>query len=266
MRRRAGPRRRRRELGRPRRRWPSSGAGSASRHSPASPAWSAPRPIQNVGAYGQEVSQTVGLGAGLGPHAPRRPHLRQRRLRVRLPHLALQGRPGPARRPRRHLPAPARRPRHARCSTPSWPAPSASSSARGAPLAEVREAVLALRRSKGMVLDPADHDTWSAGSFFTNPVVDAARRARRTRPRWPQPDGSGEDQRGLADRARRLRARGTAPAGSALSDQAHPRAHQPRRRRPPSELLALAREVRDGVEPAYGIRLVTEPVLVGCAL
>lgn len=47
------------------------------------------------------------------------------------------------------------------------------------PVAEVREAVLDLRRGKGMVLDPDDHDTWSAGSFFTNPVVvgDAARDA-----------------------------------------------------------------------------------------
>ena len=43
-----------------------------------------------------------------------------------------------------------------------------------APLADVREAVLALRRAKGMVLDPDDPDTVSAGSFFTNPVLDAA--------------------------------------------------------------------------------------------
>ena len=42
------------------------------------------------------------------------------------------------------------------------------------PVAEVREEVLKLRRGKGMVLDPSDHDTWSAGSFFTNPVVDSA--------------------------------------------------------------------------------------------
>ena len=42
---------------------------------------------------------------------------------------------------------------------------------------EVREAVLALRRSKGMVLDAADHDTWSAGSFFTHPILPAAERA-----------------------------------------------------------------------------------------
>ena len=47
-----------------------------------------------------------------------------------------------------------------------------------APLADVREAVLALRRGKGMVLDPGDPDTASAGSFFTNPVLDATRSRR----------------------------------------------------------------------------------------
>ena len=58
------------------------------------------------------------------------------------------------------------------------------------PLADVRAAVLALRRGKGMVLDAADHDTWSAGSFFTNPVLDAAAaRLPDGAPRWPQPDG-----------------------------------------------------------------------------
>ncbi|MBK0422274.1 UDP-N-acetylmuramate dehydrogenase [Leucobacter sp. CSA2] len=49
-----------------------------------------------------------------------------------------------------------------------------------APLREVRNAVLKLRASKGMVLDPADHDTWSAGSFFTNPIV--SERFARTLP------------------------------------------------------------------------------------
>ena len=43
-----------------------------------------------------------------------------------------------------------------------------------------------------MVLDPADHDTWSAGSFFTNPVLTPEQAAAlpATRPRWPQPDGT----------------------------------------------------------------------------
>ena len=53
----------------------------------------------------------------------------------------------------------------------------------------VREAVLTLRGRKGMVLDPADHDTWSAGSFFTNPVV-PAEAVPDGAPTWPQPDGT----------------------------------------------------------------------------
>ena len=61
-----------------------------------------------------------------------------------------------------------------------------------APMAEVRDAVLGLRRGKGMVLDAADHDTWSAGSFFTNPVLDAeaSRRLPAEAPRWQQPHGT----------------------------------------------------------------------------
>ncbi|MDQ1626190.1 MAG: UDP-N-acetylmuramate dehydrogenase, partial [Actinomycetota bacterium] len=60
-----------------------------------------------------------------------------------------------------------------------------------APVLDVREAVLALRRRKGMVLDPQDHDTWSAGSFFTNPVLtaEAAAALPAAAPRWPAPDG-----------------------------------------------------------------------------
>ena len=68
-------------------------------------------PIQNVGAYGQEVSQTIATRAGLGPQAPRGPYLRRRRLRLRLPHQPVQAGPRPPRRPRRHLPA---APRHLR--------------------------------------------------------------------------------------------------------------------------------------------------------
>jgi UDP-N-acetylmuramate dehydrogenase len=57
-----------------------------------------------------------------------------------------------------------------------------------APLADVREAVLDLRRGKGMVLDPADPDSRSAGSFFTNPIV-PAQRAVEGCPNWPAGDG-----------------------------------------------------------------------------
>ena len=79
---------------------------------------------------------------------------------------------------------------------------------------------------------PDDHDTWSAGSFFTNPVVDADGRPRR-RARLAQPRRHRQDQRRLADRARRLR-QGLRPGprrrpGRPLH-QAHAGAHQPRRR------------------------------------
>jgi len=62
-------------------------------------------------------------------------------------------------------------------------------------IADVRESVLALRASKGMVLDPADADSVSAGSFFTNPIVGehAARTLPATAPRWyVEPDAPDE--------------------------------------------------------------------------
>jgi UDP-N-acetylmuramate dehydrogenase len=57
-----------------------------------------------------------------------------------------------------------------------------------APLADVREAVIGLRRGKGMVLDPSDPDSRSAGSFFTNPIVPADRAVDGC-PSWPAGDG-----------------------------------------------------------------------------
>jgi UDP-N-acetylmuramate dehydrogenase len=114
-----------------------------------------------------------------------------------------------------------------------------------------------------MVLDEEDHDTWSAGSFFTNPVLDAAR-IPHDAPAWPQADGSVKTSaawliehagfgKGYGDGAARLSTKHTLALtnrGSATT----------------ADLLALAREIRDGVETRFGIRLVNEPVLVGCAL
>ena len=93
----------------------------------------------------------------------------------------------------------------------------------------VREAVLALRTRKGMVLDPTDHDTWSAGSFFTNPVVPADRGARRGAglAAARRPRRLGEDQRRLADRARRVR-QGLRERSGVAVHQAHAGADQPR--------------------------------------
>jgi UDP-N-acetylmuramate dehydrogenase len=132
-----------------------------------------------------------------------------------------------------------------------------------APLAEVRAAVLALRGGKGMVLDPDDHDTWSAGSFFTNPVVDPAA-VPEGAPAWPQPDGRVKTSAAwLIDHAGFAKGHGNDRAG--LSTK-HTLALTNRGPATTEDLLALAREVRDGVERAYGIRLVNEPVLVGCEL
>jgi UDP-N-acetylmuramate dehydrogenase len=132
-----------------------------------------------------------------------------------------------------------------------------------APLAQVREAVLALRGGKGMVLDAADHDTWSAGSFFTNPVVDAGVLPDEA-PAWPQPDGRVKTSAAwLIERAGFGKGYGT---GRVRLSSKHTLALTNRGGATTSELIALAREVRDGVEAAYGIRLVNEPVLVGCEL
>ena len=133
------------------------------------------------------------------------------------------------------------------------------------PLDQVVEAVLELRRGKGMVLDPADPDTRSAGSFFTNPVLGRRGGGPGARapghPRWDMPDGMVKIPAAwLIEQAGTPRA--TKGAGPHL-DQAHAGSHQPHRRAAAADLLALAREVRDGVQEKFGVWLVNEPVLVG---
>jgi UDP-N-acetylmuramate dehydrogenase len=136
-----------------------------------------------------------------------------------------------------------------------------------APSRDVREAVLDLRRSKGMVLDPEDHDTWSAGSFFTNPVLDPAD-VPEGAPRWEQPDG-----RAKTSAAWLIEHAGFGKGYGLDRDRArvglstkHTLALTNRGGATTAELLALAAEVRDGVRDRFGVVLVNEPVLVGCAL
>jgi UDP-N-acetylmuramate dehydrogenase len=134
------------------------------------------------------------------------------------------------------------------------------------PAAEVREAVLDLRRSKGMVLDADDHDTWSVGSFFTNPILpaDEAATLPADAPRFPQADGSVKTSAAwLIEKAGFSRGHGS---GRVSLSTKHTLALTNRGGATTSELLALAREVRDGVSAAFGITLVPEPVLVGCSL
>jgi UDP-N-acetylmuramate dehydrogenase len=135
-----------------------------------------------------------------------------------------------------------------------------------APAARVREAVLDLRRGKGMVLDADDHDTWSVGSFFTNPILpaDEAESLPADAPRFVQPDGSVKTSAAwLIEKAGFTRGHGS---GRVSLSTKHTLALTNRGGATTAELLALAREVRDGVRSAFGITLVPEPVLVGCDL
>ena len=132
--------------------------------------------------------------------------------------------------------------------------------------AEVRQAVLALRSAKGMVLVEDDHDTWSAGSFFTNPILSQAKALAlpADAPRFSQADGMVKtsaawliEQAGFGKGYGRGAARLSAKHTLALTNRGSASA---------AELLSLAREIRAGVQAKFGIELVPEPVLVGCEL
>lgn len=135
-----------------------------------------------------------------------------------------------------------------------------------APANEVREAVLSLRRRKGMVLDPADHDTWSAGSFFTNPILDSASSDTLPAhaPRWPAGDGRVKTSAAWLIENAGVR-KGFAIGRAAVSGK-HTLALTNRGGATAKEVLALAAYVRDRVRDVFGVTLVNEPVLVGCSL
>jgi UDP-N-acetylmuramate dehydrogenase len=146
------------------------------------------------------------------------------------------------------------------------------------PLPEAREAVLAQRRRRGMVLDAGDHDTWSCGSFFTNPVLGpgdfAALESRvasllgadvAAPPRFPATDGGVKTSAAwLIEKAGFAKGFGL-PGPAALSTK-HTLAVTNRGAATASDVAALAREVRDGVRDTFGVTLENEPVLVGHAL
>ena len=132
-----------------------------------------------------------------------------------------------------------------------------------APTADVREAVLGLRRGKAMVLDPADHDTWSTGSFFTNPILTASE-VPDGAPSWGQPDGRVKTSAAwLIEHAGFTKGFGT---DRVRVSSRHTLALTNRGDATTAELLELARTIRDGVQERFGVTLVNEPVLVGCEL
>ena len=135
-----------------------------------------------------------------------------------------------------------------------------------APASEVRQAVLALRTTKGMVLVQDDHDTWSAGSFFTNPMISfaKARTLPPDAPRFNQSDGMIKTSAAwLIERAGFGKGFGD---GSARLSSKHTLALTNRGGATAADLLSLARQIRAGVQAKFGIELVPEPVLVGCEL
>jgi len=144
------------------------------------------------------------------------------------------------------------------------------------PVADARAAVLDLRRGKGMVLDDRDPDSRSAGSFFTNPIVPASRfDALRDRlgpavriPHWP----AGMDEVKLSaawlieqagfSRGYRL---ADDPAGARISTK-HTLALTNPGGATTASLIRLARTIRDGVLAEFGVALANEPTLVGVTL
>jgi UDP-N-acetylmuramate dehydrogenase len=255
-------------------------------------------PIQNVGAYGQEVSERIisvraydrergavtelaGADCGFG--------YRTSAFKRSLQEAAAGGRPACG------LPTPVTgryvvlgvrfRLAADRMSTPVRYAELARALgiAEGgqAPLADVRAAVLGLRRGKGMVLDPDDPDTRSVGSFFLNPVLDTESFAALERtahavmgpgthvPRYPAGDGLVKlsaawliEQAGFR-KGYPGRRPGAGVNGARISAK-HTLALVNPGEATAASLLALAREVREGVRAAFGVELASEPVLV-CA-
>ncbi len=143
-------------------------------------------------------------------------------------------------------------------------------------LSEVRQAVLALRRSKGMVIDAADPESVSAGSFFVNPILSPERFAALERsvaeqlgpdvrpPGWPEPDGRIKTSAAwLIERAGFHRGYGDGRVGVSHK---HTLALVNRGGGTTAELIALAREIRDGVGARFGVDLRPEPTLVGVQL
>ncbi|MEV6959042.1 UDP-N-acetylmuramate dehydrogenase [Streptomyces sp. NPDC051207] len=233
-------------------------------------------PIQNVGAYGQEVSSTIteviaydrrtGETVTLGNEECDFSYRHSRFkadperyvvLRVRFALEDADGLSGPI--------------RYAETARALGVEPGGR-----VPLAAARETVLKLRAGKGMVLDPEDHDTWSAGSFFTNPILTAEQFAAfhaRVKERLgadaeppAYPAGEGRTKTSAAwliDKAGFTKGYGSGPARISTK---HTLALTNRGGATTEDLLALARDVVAGVREAFGITLVNEPVMVGVSL
>lgn len=222
-------------------------------------------PIQNVGAYGQEVAETI-TAVGAYDRAERKlVRLSAADCRFTYRHSMLKGTDRFVVLDVTFALTPERLSRPIRYA--ELAAALGTDIGARVPLAQARETVLGLRRRKGMVIDPADPDTVSVGSFFTNPVLSPAGfdvlvdRAGTTPPHWPQPGGQVKTSAAwLIERAGFGRGYRDGQVGISTK---HTLALTNRGGATTAQLLALAGEIRAGVRTAFGVELALEPVLVG---
>ena len=224
-------------------------------------------PIQNVGAYGQEVSQSlVGVRVldtttaevlTLDNSECRFSYRDSRFKRVepgRHVILSVTYRLAPGREP---------------CVRYAEVARHLDARGVGAPtLSDVRESVLAIRRSKSMVIDAADENRRSCGSFFTNTLVTAAEADRvasiagdPAMPRWPEPDGRVKlSSAWLIERAGFARGHREGAVGLSTRHALAVVAHDGARA---ADIVAFARRLAAAVQERFGVRLTPEPVFWG---
>jgi UDP-N-acetylmuramate dehydrogenase len=225
-------------------------------------------PIQNVGAYGQEVSDTVTAVRALDTERGEIATLAAARCGFAYRESMFKREPAG----RWVVLAVTYRLRPGAPPTLAYADVARYLSERGVPrpaLADARAAVLAIRRGKSMVLDdPGDPNRRSCGSFFLNPILDAgraeavtARAADPAMPRWPQPDGRVKlSAAWLIERAGFARGERQGPVGLSTRHTLALVAHDGARA---GDVLAFARQVQAAVEARFGVRLTPEPVFWG---
>jgi UDP-N-acetylmuramate dehydrogenase len=131
---------------------------------------------------------------------------------------------------------------------------------------DTRDAVIELRRSKGMVLDRNDRDSWSAGSFFTNPIVtsEVAASLPEDAPRWPTSDGKVKVSAAWLIENSGVK-KGDTNGGAKISSK-HVLALTNAGNATAEDLCVLARQVQRSVLKKFAIELTPEVNLVGVKL
>ena len=223
--------------------------------------------MQNVGAYGQEVSDTVTGVRALDTATGRIVTFANRECRFGYrDSLFRSGEPG-----RWVVLSVSYRLRPDGSASVRYADVEKHLAARGitAPtLAEVRASVLAIRRSKSMVLDPGDDNRRSCGSFFTNPIIPGgtladveARAGDPAMPRWPCPTGaSSSPPPGSSRQAGFTRGLSDGPVGLSTRHTLAVVAHDGARAK---DVVVFARRLQTTVEQRFGVRLTPEPVFWG---